>query len=168
VSTPNSGDKKFTVTFFVNNNLHSKFDVAVDHVKNAVGAAIDAAKEIGEDVSRLSAAITLPNGHGVEGVDDLQTKSQLQAQLKALQDQLNRLEPDEQTVSDNVPNVSRNVSPPPVPTPTFTGPDPSTSGVSAGTPVEASSAPVVNTPVSQAEIDAALAKRDADAGPVQG
>jgi hypothetical protein len=152
--------KTFVVKFFTNSNLHSEYTVEVDHVKNAVSAAIKKAEEVaGDDVSRFAAAILHPNGEGVSGVDDLQTKSQLQAQLAALQDQLNRLEPDEKSVTETVPNVQREVSAPPVSVPEFLGPNPGTSQVSAGTPVTSADAPGLNAPVSQAEIDAAVANR---------
>lgn len=158
--------KEYIVRFYSGHNIHSSYTVKVDHVKHAVGTAIREADErVGDDVSRLTAAVTdALTGEGVAGIDNLSSKAQILAQIEKLTEQARALEPDDEQVAATVPNVNRNVTAPAVPQPSFSGPDPSASQVSAGTPVRHSADTVHNSPVSQADIDAALAAQQSREG----
>jgi hypothetical protein len=98
MSTPEAAAKgPFTVQFVdpVSNNVHSAVVVAVDHVKDAVKAAIEkVAEEYSDDVSRHNAAVTDAAGNGIPGIDNLASKAQLVAQARRLQEQIDALSDD--------------------------------------------------------------------------
>lgn len=151
MSSPEAKLLSFVVRFFnpVNNNLHSSTLVEVEHVKDAVETAIKViADTYKEDVRSHNAAITTPNGEGVQGTDNVATVNQLQNQLAEIQRQLDQ---------HNQDNASGTPTTPPAPLNADVVPDPAnrpdTSNVEPGQSV---SPPSPSAPFSASDVDSAI------------
>lgn len=165
--------EKYIVEFYnpVSHMLHSAVTVETT-ARDAVTAAIrQVADEYREDVSRHRAAIKhASTGHGVAGVENIATKAQLKAQVEALMRQIGALEEDGSTtdyqaqVASTLPNPNPHVAAPTVfnaGVTTDVKPPPVGSFLS-GEPV---ASPQPSGGLSQSDIDAAVSKRQAEAGP---
>lgn len=169
---------EFIVEFYnpVSHMVHSSVKVKAT-AKDAVREAIDViSRDFREDVSRHRAAIkNARTGEGIAGVENIATKAQLTAQVEQLLRQINALDDDgsqpeyKQQVAATLPNPNPHVSAPAIFNPGYAEgetpvrpPDPA--AVQAGQPVPQ---PQPTGGLTQAQVDAAIAQRQAEAGPAQ-